>query len=56
VEVDADVIVSSKLLGKERYAARTIRPRLQQHLEQSLGLTGNPRATVEWRSRAALRP
>ena len=34
--VDADVIVPSKLLEKEQYAARIIRPRLQQRLEQFL--------------------
>src|SRR5271157_5761972 len=31
--VDADVIVPSKLLEKEQYAARIIRPRLQQRLQ-----------------------
>jgi deoxyribodipyrimidine photo-lyase len=46
--VDADVIVPSKLLEKEQYAARIIRPRLQQRLEQSLPLAGNPRTKVEW--------
>ena len=46
--VDADVIVPSKLLEKEQYAARVIRPRLQQRLELFLPLAGNPRATVEW--------
>ena len=34
--VDADVLVPSKLLEKEQYAARIIRPRLQQRLEQFL--------------------
>ncbi len=46
--VDADVIVPSKLLEKEQYAARIIRPRLQQRLEQFLPLPRNPRAKVEW--------
>src|SRR5271166_5004303 len=46
--VDADVIVPSKLLEKEQYAARIIRPRLQQRLEQFLPLAGNPKANVEW--------
>ena len=46
--VDADVIVPSKLLEKEQYAARIIRPRLQQRLEQFLPLAGNPHAKVEW--------
>ena len=36
--VDADVIVPSKLLEKEQYAARIIRPRLQQRFEQFLTL------------------
>ena len=34
--VDADVIVPSKLLEKEQYAAFIIRPRLQAHLKQFL--------------------
>jgi deoxyribodipyrimidine photo-lyase len=46
--VDADVIVPSKLLEKEQYAARIIRPRLQQRMEQFAALAGNPRAKVEW--------
>jgi deoxyribodipyrimidine photo-lyase len=46
--VDADVIVPSKLLEKEQYAARIIRPRLQRTLEQFLPLAGNPCAKVEW--------
>jgi deoxyribodipyrimidine photo-lyase len=46
--VDADVIVPSKLLEKEQYAARTIRPRLQKKLKQFLALHGNPSAKVEW--------
>ena len=48
--VDADVIVPSKLLEKEQYAARIIRPRLQQRLEQWLPLAGNPGAKVEWQT------
>ncbi len=48
--VDADVIVPSKLLEKEQYAARIIRPRLQQRLEQFLRLAGNPCARVEWQA------
>jgi deoxyribodipyrimidine photo-lyase len=47
--VDADVIVPSKLLEKEHYAARIIRPRLRQRLEQFLTLAGNPTAKVEWK-------
>jgi len=46
--VDADVIVPSKLLEKEQYAARIIRPRLRQRLEQFLTPLRNPKARVEW--------
>ncbi len=48
--VDADVIVPSKLLEKEQYAARTIRPRLQQRLKEFLQPLSNPKASVEWQS------
>lgn len=34
--VDADVIVPTRLLQKEQYAARTIRPRIHKHLPQFL--------------------
>lgn len=46
--VDADVIVPSKLLEKEQYAARIIRPRLQARLVQFLTSAGNPPAKVQW--------
>jgi len=46
--VDADVIVPSKVLEKEQYAARTIRPRLQQRLAEFLQPLHNPKAKVEW--------
>jgi len=46
--VDADVIVPSKLLEKEQYAARIIRPRLQQRLQQFQTAPLNPAAKVEW--------
>ena len=46
--VDADVLVPSKLLEKEQYAARTIRPRLKLRLEQFLAAPANPKAKVEW--------
>src|SRR5271169_3248347 len=46
--VDADVLVPSKLLEKEQYAARIIRPRLQRRLEQFLTPPQNPKAKVEW--------
>ena len=46
--VDADVIVPSKLLEKEQYAARIIRPRLQRRLQEFLVPQHNPEARVEW--------
>ena len=46
--VDADVIVPSKLLAKEQYAARVIRPRLQARLQEFLVPHPNPKARVEW--------
>ncbi len=44
--VDADVLVPSKLLEKEQYAARIIRPRLQKRLEEFLEPLHNPNAKV----------
>ena len=44
--VDADVIVPSKLLEKEQYAARTIRPRLNAQLKRFLVPQANARAKV----------
>jgi deoxyribodipyrimidine photo-lyase len=46
--VDADVIVPSRLLGKEHYAARTIRPRLHELLPQFLIPTKAVKAQVRW--------
>ncbi len=46
--VDADVIVPSKLLEKEQYAARVIRPRLRKQLERFLVPSSNPKAKIEW--------
>ena len=46
--VDADVIVPSRLLEKEHYAARTIRPRLLALLPQFLKSPENPKARVPW--------
>ena len=48
--VDADVLVPSKLLEKEQYAARIIRPRLQQRLPQFLDASLNPAAKIPWQS------
>ncbi len=46
--VDADVIVPSKLLEKEQYAARIIRPRLKHRLKEFLTPHFNAKAKVEW--------
>lgn len=46
--VDADVIIPSKLLEKGQYAAYTIRPRLQAHLNTYLAPSANPAANVAW--------
>ncbi len=46
--VDADVIVPSKLLEKEHYAARTIRPRLLELLPKFLKAPENTKACVAW--------
>lgn len=47
--VDADVIVPSKLLQKEQYAAHTARPRLRAHLGQFLVPPNNANARVAWK-------
>jgi deoxyribodipyrimidine photo-lyase len=46
--VDADVVVPSRLLGKEHYSARTIRPRLQELLTQFLVPTKVVKARTPW--------
>lgn len=48
--VDADVIVPSKLLLKEQYAARIIRPRLKAHFAQYLVPCSNATAKFEWKA------
>jgi deoxyribodipyrimidine photo-lyase len=53
--VDADVIVPSRLLGKEHYGARTIRPRLLELLPQFLKQPDNPKAHIRWAAPAGLR-
>ncbi len=53
--VDADVIIPSRLLEKEQYAARIIRPRLKLRLEQFLAAPANPKARVEWQKPLGLR-
>jgi deoxyribodipyrimidine photo-lyase len=52
--VDADVIVPSKLLGREHYAARTIRPRILDFLPEFLLQPGNPEARLPWASPPSL--
>jgi SAM-dependent methyltransferase len=53
--VDADVIVPSKLLLKEQFAARTIRPRLHALLPQFLVPQTILKARVRWNSPPRLR-
>lgn len=49
--VDADVIVPSRLLMKEQYAARTARPVIHRLLAAFLQPVGNTRPKVKWTSR-----
>ena len=51
--VDADVVVPMALLGKEQYAARTIRPRLRPLIARFLEPHAEPRARVAWRADGA---
>jgi deoxyribodipyrimidine photo-lyase len=46
--VDADVVVPSKLLLKEQYAARTIRPRIHKLLPEFMVRPSNPEARFAW--------
>ncbi len=52
--VDADVVVPSRLLEKEQFAARTIRPRIRARLDQFLKPVGNREVRVPWDGRADL--
>ena len=54
--VDADVIVPTRLLEKEQYAAFIIRPRLQARLPEFLRASSNPKAKHAWRPPKALQP
>jgi deoxyribodipyrimidine photo-lyase len=47
--VDADVVVPTALLGKEQYAARTIRPRLTPLIPRFLSPAPEPAAAVAWK-------
>ncbi|MGE5302476.1 MAG: deoxyribodipyrimidine photo-lyase [Alphaproteobacteria bacterium] len=53
--VDADVIVPSRLLEKEHYAARTIRPKIHRLLPQFMLPLANPAVKVPWNPPARLR-
>jgi len=53
--VDANVIVPSKLLLKEQFAARTIRPRINALLPTFMVQEKNPTPRVAWRSHKTLR-
>lgn len=53
--VDADVIVPTRLLGKEHYSARTIRPKIHERLREFLVAPTNPAAVIPWHSSARLR-
>ncbi|MDT8070017.1 MAG: deoxyribodipyrimidine photo-lyase [Terriglobia bacterium] len=48
--VDADVIVPTRLLQKEQYAARIIRPRIRAYLEEFLNPSDEPKAQIVWSS------
>ncbi|MEJ2008703.1 MAG: deoxyribodipyrimidine photo-lyase, partial [Acidobacteriota bacterium] len=52
--VDADVIVPSKLLLKEQYSARTIRPRISALLDEFLAPVSELKPHVRWRRRKEL--
>ena len=52
--VDADVVVPTKLLLKEQFAARTIRPRLHALLPRFLVRPKNLKAKVRWLQSARL--
>ncbi len=57
--VDADVIVPPTLLGREHFAARTIRPRIRERLDEFLTPIRNQSVRVRWdpkRKPAALTP
>ena len=52
--VDADTVVPTKLLLKEQFAARTIRPRIHALLPRFLARAKNLKAQVRWISPARL--
>ena len=52
--VDADVIVPSRLIETEQYAARTLRPRIHRHLDEFLRPGEEPVARRAWAGVSAL--
>jgi deoxyribodipyrimidine photo-lyase len=48
--VDSDVIVPSRLLGKEHYAARTIRPKIDNELPRFLTRVPDVRVKMRWQA------
>jgi deoxyribodipyrimidine photo-lyase len=48
--VDADVIVPTAVIGREHYAARTIRPVIHRHLNRFLQPVGNRAVHVPWQT------
>jgi deoxyribodipyrimidine photo-lyase len=52
--VDADVIVPTVVIGREHYAARTIRPVFHRHLDEYLAPIGNRAVHVPWQPRHAI--
>jgi deoxyribodipyrimidine photo-lyase len=53
--VDADVIIPTRLLGKEHYAARTLRPKIHALLPEFLDPVTNPKARVAWKTSSKVR-
>lgn len=53
--VDADVIVPSRLIGEEQYAAYIIRKKLEAQLDRFLVKPKNPRANAGWKRPTGLR-
>ena len=53
--VDSDVIVPTRLLEKEQYAARTIRPRIRKLIPEFLSLPRMTKARIAWEKPGAPR-
>jgi deoxyribodipyrimidine photo-lyase len=54
LSVDADVVVPSAVIGREQYAARTLRPRIHSQLDRFLRPVGNRALRVPWNNRPRL--